>query len=161
MTANVQMSIPFSDYILSFGNASFRPQCPSDTMTYVAKTPENGSELQFSQNQARPAKIGVSCRVPSLVSDCNEVVSEFQTGLLVPGWVAEAGPRWGDSLRLGAVNQLCIDCSCPLACPVSAPACELGEVNAVAGAITGVQAQKLSFCDVAKTRAFIRVDMLL
>ena len=48
MTDKIQMSIPFSDYILSFGNASFRPQCPSDTMTYVAKTPENDSELQFS-----------------------------------------------------------------------------------------------------------------
>ena len=47
MTANVQMSIPFSDYILSFGNASFQPQCPSDTITYVGETPENGSELQF------------------------------------------------------------------------------------------------------------------
>ena len=48
MTANVQMSIPFSDYILSFGNASFQPQSPSDTITYVGETPENGSELQIS-----------------------------------------------------------------------------------------------------------------
>ena len=67
----------------------------------------------------------------------------------------------GNFTTIGRREPTRMDRSCPLACPVSAPACELTGVNAVASAIAGVQAQELSFCDVAKTRAFIRFDMLL